>query len=58
MHKPLRTLANALIPVAIFLIGLPAGARPQAASSKVSVTTVVTVLGTNDTAPPPVTPRS
>jgi hypothetical protein len=55
MHKPLRAFANTLLPVALFLMGLPAAAEPQAASSKVSVTTVVTVLGPNYTAPPPVT---
>jgi hypothetical protein len=57
MQKPLRAFANALIPVALLLMGVPAGAQSQVVSSKVSVTTVVTVLGPNDTAPPPVTKR-
>jgi hypothetical protein len=54
MSKHLRLLPNSLILMAVFLIALPARARLQETSSKVSVTTVVTVLGPNYTAPPPV----
>jgi hypothetical protein len=43
--------------MAISLIAFPAGAQSHAASSKVSVTTVVTVMGPNYTAPPTVTQR-
>jgi hypothetical protein len=52
MSKPLHPLLNSLLFTAVLLVALPAWASPQAASSKVSVTTVVTVLGPNYTAPP------
>ncbi len=39
---------------AFLLFALPSYASPQAASSTVSVTTVVTVMGPKNTAPPPV----
>lgn len=54
MFRRLRLLMMSLIFMAVFLITLPDGAQPQATSSKVSVTAVVTVLGPNYTAPPPV----
>lgn len=54
MFRCLRLLMMSPIFMAVFLITLPAGAQPQATSSKVSVTAVVTVLGPNYTAPPPV----
>lgn len=50
----LHFLTELPIFMAVFLIALPAGAQAQATSSKVSVSTVVTVLGPNYTPPPPI----
>ena len=60
ISKSYRKPATSLIVAAVILFALPSfasprtSASPQAAGSTVSVTTVVTVLGANHAAPPPI----
>jgi hypothetical protein len=54
MFKCLRSAAAVLVPMAAFLLALPAFARAQSEASGVSVTTVVTALGPDYTAPLPI----
>jgi hypothetical protein len=55
MFTSRRSLAHALILAAVVLMAVPAFARAQAGAPNVSVTTVVTALGPDYTAPPPIT---
>jgi hypothetical protein len=55
MTKLIRQLTSSLFFALLVFVASPAGAQPQqSASSKVPVTTVITVLAPNYTAPPPI----
>jgi hypothetical protein len=55
MVKIHHSAATVLVLLGVFLVALPAFARAQSGTSNVSVTTVVTALGPDYTAPPPIT---